>query len=313
MGRARERRSERESVAESIEAFVSHEAARVSPRTARNFYGYPLKALLVPFCEQEEITAVDGLGPEVVDRFAGTLYDRPSRSGKALSRATVLAYLKAVKHFLTWAQAQGAPVDGGLVQLPRARRIRRDVLTAQEVERLEQAGRNERDRLLVRILAETAMREGEVANLRVQDIIAKESRYFYLRVRGKTGQRMVPIRAALYRRLRAYVEGKSGRPRVRDDHVFIGERRRPSGGYEPLTESGIYQSFKETVARSGIERRIYPHLLRHTAITDLAARRRLHPGMVSEMTGVSVQVISQHYLHPTEEEMWDAVMRATDS
>ncbi len=125
---------------ESIEAFVSHEAARISPRTARNFYGYPLKSLLVPFCEEDGITAVDELGPEVVDRFAGSLYDRPSRSGKPLSRATVLAYLKAVEHFLTWAQAQGAPVDGGQVQLPRTPRIRRDVLTPQEVERLEEAG-----------------------------------------------------------------------------------------------------------------------------------------------------------------------------
>lgn len=186
----------------------------------------------------------------------------------------MLAYLKAAKHFLSWAQQQGAPVDASQLRLPRLRRIRRDVLTPQEVDQLEQAGRSHRDRLIVRLMAETAMREGEVAHLRIQDLIAKEGRYFFLRVRGKTGQRMVPIRAALYRRLRTYLEGKTGRPRVRDDHVFIGERRRPGGDYVPLTESGIYQAIKETVARSGLERRIYPHLLRHTAITDLAARRR---------------------------------------
>ena len=58
-----------------------------------------------------------------------------------------------------------------------------------------------------------------------------------------------------------------------------------------------------------MERRVYPHLPRHTAITDLTARRRLHPGVLSAITEVSVQVISQHYLHPTEEETWEAVMR----
>ena len=302
-----------QTVAEGIDAFVAHEAARISPRTARNFYGYPLRSLLLLYCQEEGIKAVEELGPEVVDRFAANLHERKTRAGTPISRHTVLAYLKAVKHFLTWAQGQGAPVDSNQLRLPRTRRIRRDVLTAQEVDRLEEAGRTERDKLTVRLMAETAMREGEIANLRIPDLIVKEGRYFFLRVRGKTGQRIVPIRAGLYRRLRAYVEGKSGRPRVRDDHVFISERRRPGGDHEPLTESGIYQGFKDTVARSGLDRRIYPHLLRHTAITDLAARRNLHPGVVSEITGVSVQVISQHYLHPTEEETWEAVMRALDS
>ena len=50
------------------------------------------------------------------------------------------------------------------------------MLTPTEVDRIEQAGRSDRDRLLVRLMAETAMRESEVASLRVQDLIAKEGR-----------------------------------------------------------------------------------------------------------------------------------------
>ena len=80
------------------------------------------------------------------------------------------------QHFLTWAQEQGASVHGGQVRLPRARGSRRDALTPTEVDRIEQAGRSDRDRLLVRLMAETAMRESEVASLRVQDLIAKEGR-----------------------------------------------------------------------------------------------------------------------------------------
>jgi len=65
MARAKATPPQRETVKEAIESFVSHEAARISPRTARNFYGYPLQALLVPFCEEEGIAAVDELSPEV--------------------------------------------------------------------------------------------------------------------------------------------------------------------------------------------------------------------------------------------------------
>ena len=303
----------RQSVDDAIDAFVAHQGARISPTTAKNFYGYPLRALLLPFCRQEGIGSLDELSPDAVDRFAASLYGRTTRLGKPISRHTVLAYLKATKHFLAWGQDQGLPLVSEQLRLPQSRRIRRDVLTPAEVDRLEEAARSDRDRLIIRLMAETGMREGEVANLRIPDLVAKEGRYFFLCVRGKTGQRMVPIRAAMYRRLRAYVEGKTGRPRLRSDRVFIAERRRPGGDYEPLTEDGIYRAIKYAVARSGIERRIYPHLLRHTAITDLAARRRLHPGLVSEITGVSVQVISQHYLHPTQEETWEAVMRALDS
>jgi integrase len=313
MARRKEAEARGQPVGDAIDAFVGHEAARISPRTAQNFYGYPLRSLLLPFCQGAGVREVGELGPEVVDRFAAELHGRTTRAGRPISRQTVLAYLKAVKHFLAWAQERGEPVDAGQVQLPRARRIRRDVLTPQEVQQLEEGARTERDKLIIRLMAEAGMREGEVASLRTSDMIAKEGRYFFLRVRGKTGQRMAPVRAALYRRLRAYVEGKTGRPRTRDDHVFIAERRRPGGDYEPLTESGLYQAIKDAVARSGLKRRIYPHLLRHSAITDLAARRHLHPGLVSEITGVSVQVISQHYLHPTEEETWEAVMRALDS
>ena len=59
---------------DAIDAFVAHQGARISPTTAKNFYGYPLRALLLPFCKQEGIGSLDELSPDAVDRFAGSLY-----------------------------------------------------------------------------------------------------------------------------------------------------------------------------------------------------------------------------------------------
>jgi integrase len=180
----------------------------------------------------------------------------------------------------------------------------------QEIQLLEDAAPMERNKLLIRLMGDTGAREGEVASLRLEDLVAKERSYF-IRIRGKTGERMPPITPSVYRRLKAYAEGKSGRPRTRSTYLFLTSRRRPGGGHEPLTESGVYQAVKDAVERSGIGRRAYPHLLRHSAITHMVSGG-MHPALVSDITGVSVAVIAQHYSHPTDEQRYHALMRVLD-
>ena len=44
--------SDSTSVSERVQEFLAHcKAAGLSPRTYRDAYGYPLNAVLVPFCE----------------------------------------------------------------------------------------------------------------------------------------------------------------------------------------------------------------------------------------------------------------------
>jgi hypothetical protein len=75
----------RQSVDDAIDAFVAHQGARISPTKAKNFYGYPLRALLLPFCRQEGIGSLDELSPDAIDRFAASLYGRTTRLGKPIS------------------------------------------------------------------------------------------------------------------------------------------------------------------------------------------------------------------------------------
>ena len=120
----------------------------------------------------------------------------------------------------------------------------------------------ERDKLIVRILGDTGIRVGELVNLTTHDLINRD-RNLYLRVGGKTGERLVPI-PRLSRRLQKYVD--RGRPRdVASDRIFISLKRRPGGDYGPLTPSGVEQLLQDLRQRAGITKRVYPHLLRHSS------------------------------------------------
>jgi site-specific recombinase XerD len=286
---------------------------QLSPRTVTNYYGYALRNVVAPWCGGRGVDQVEQLTDSEVDRFSMELEDRHNRAGEPLHLATRAAYLKALRHFLTWAHDQaGIEVNPQRVGLPRLRRLEKDVLSEQEMQELEDAASNERDKLLIRLMVETGGRIGEVAGLHLDDLVERERRYWFVRFGGKTGQRLAPISAELYRRLRAYSQGKTGRPRVRSPWLFLERVRRPGGDYERLTESGIYRAVRDAAARSDLDRkRIHPHLLRASAITRMCARG-MHPAMVSQVTGVSVQVIATHYLYPSQVMTWEAAMKALE-
>lgn len=108
-------------------------------------------------------------------------------------------------------------------------------------------------------MVETAGPIGEVTDLGVDDLVERERRYWFAWFGGKTGQRLAPISAELYRRLRAYRQGRTGRPRVRSPRLFMGEGRRPGGDYEGLPRVGIYHAVRDAAERSDLERaRIHP-------------------------------------------------------
>ena len=86
------------------------------------------------------------------------------------------------------------------------------------------------------------------------------------RVVGKGDkERLVPIGSAARDALTAYLE--RGRPLImvsrREDRVFLDYLG------EPMSRMGFGKLIKRRAAACGLERRVYPHLLRHTACTHL--------------------------------------------
>src|SRR5437879_12868497 len=80
---------------------ASCKARGLSPNTLKNSYGYPLRKVLLPFCEREGITDAAGLTSRALDRLAGPLMDEGGQRG-ARPRHPVHASIRAINRFLEW-------------------------------------------------------------------------------------------------------------------------------------------------------------------------------------------------------------------
>ena len=114
----------------------------------------------------------------------------------------------------------------------------------------------------------------------------------------------------LHRRLVRYAERQ--RPRdASSDRLFLSRRRsRPTGDYEPLTESGVQQFIRDLGERAGLRKRVHPHVFRHSAATHML-RRGMNPLLVAQVLGhSSLAMIQNVYSHLTPVDAHAALMAA---
>jgi integrase len=90
-----------------------------------------------------------------------------------LAPASVHSYIRTVNGFLNWA---GDTKGGGMNvhakgKLPKLPKKLVNTLTRAEIQRIEDAAQTERDALIIRLLADTGMRVGELCGLRVDSLV----------------------------------------------------------------------------------------------------------------------------------------------
>jgi integrase/recombinase XerD len=290
-----------------VEDYLTACRARgLSPKTVNHAYGYPLRHVFLPWCAREGIADPAMLNGRALDRLSAELLDAGGKKGQ-LSRWSVKTYLRSINGFLTWAKGEGEKVDAK-AQIPKTPRTLVDVLSREELQALEDAAPTERDKLIIRILADTGLRVGELCGLRVSDLIEMDRRP-YLKVWGKgSRERLVPI-PRLHRRLQKYVQ----RSRPQDSHsdrVFLSLRRRPGGGYEPLTPSGIGQLLDTAAERAGITKRVYPHLLRHSFATWQLQRGTSTIALKDILGHSSLAMIANVYSHLSPQDAYEAIAKS---
>src|SRR5262249_21050676 len=141
----------------------------VSPRTVGH-YKAVLEEVFLPFCEHAGVESPSQLTDRHLDDLgAGHLDGTLSRSKRPISQATVHSYVRAINSFLTWARARGE-ASAARGRLPSVRKRVLDTLTRDEIQAMEDAATSERDKLIVRLLADTGLRLGELLALRADDI-----------------------------------------------------------------------------------------------------------------------------------------------
>ena len=183
------------------------------------------------------------------------------------------------------------------------------MLSRQEIRQLEDAAQTERDRIIVRTLADTGIRVGELVALRPANLRA-EGRNQYLKIPGKGSRdRLVPVPPALFRRLVRYAE-RSRPGDTSSDRLFVVLRRGRLGTYEALSASCVSQLLATLAANAGIKKHVHPHLIRHSFAT-WALTQGMNPLTLAQILGHSSLVMIQTvYAHLTPADTYDALLTA---
>ena len=107
-----------------------------------------------------------------MERYQGELLTNGGARG-LLSPSTVHSYVRVVNQMLVWARDPESGVEDevpdGKVKLPKLGRPIKGILSREEIERLEDTARTERDKLIIRVFGDTGMRVGELVRLRTED------------------------------------------------------------------------------------------------------------------------------------------------
>jgi site-specific recombinase XerD len=290
-----------------VEDFLAHCRAKGNSPKTMEAYSYPLRGIFLPFCAKEGVGDAAEITPRLLNRLSAQLLSEGGKRGP-LSKHTVHSYLRPVNHFLNWAREDGIEVTGK-AQLPKLPRKLLDILSRDEIAAVEEAATSERDQLIVRVMADTGIRVGELVRLHVGDLIGDRNER-YLKIRGKGDkERRVPLAPKLAMRLRTYIDRR--RPKdAQTDRLFVSLRRRPTTGeFAPLTESGVQQLVRNLGLVAELDKNVHPHLLRHSYAT-WALQKGVNPLIVKDILGhADMTMITNTYSHLTSTDAYEATLR----
>ncbi|MHB8589805.1 MAG: tyrosine-type recombinase/integrase [Candidatus Dormibacteraceae bacterium] len=262
----------------------------------------------LPWCAREEVSKPEQLTQAVVDSWtAYLLNDHRTPKGQPLARESVRTYARTLGTFIRWAQTQDAIGLKVKATQPQRHRQLLETLDRKEISQMENAADSERDKLIIRLLADTGIRLGELLGMRRTDLV-EQGRERYIKVRGKGSRdRLVPLQPSLFVRLRNYATRGRTTPAV--ERIFVTNRKSPkSREYEPLAPRSVQNMLHFNAKAAGVERKVHPHLFRHSYAT-WALRKGMNPLQLQRILGhADLTMISSVYSHLTATDSYDAMI-----
>ena len=199
-----------------------------------------------------------------VERF---LDERKEQGSKARTVArNKVSVVNLYKFLLMENYISKNPTDN--LEVIRLKRVLPESLTTNEVDDLlsvhnEKTDKGLRDKAIFELMYSSGLRVTELCSLKIEDI-SFEGKYLRIFGKGKR-ERIVPINESALDILRRYihtsrvilVKGKNTRD------LFLNFRG------DKISRVGIWKIVKETMRKSGIEKNVHPHTLRHSFATHL--------------------------------------------
>lgn len=272
-----------------------------SVKTVENYDRY--LSLFISFLASNELSSIT---EESIREYRLWLNRRPDGKGATLKRRTQNYYLIALRAFLKYLRRRGveslAPERIELAKVPE-RSL--DLISVEELERLFKAAegddeRSLRNKAILELLFSTGLRISELVSLN-RDLDTSRDEFS---VRGKGDKvRVVFLSEEAKHAIRSYLAKRGDI----EDPLFI-HRARGGQAASRLTARSIERIIKHLAVRAGIQKKVTPHVIRHSFATDL-----LHNGAdlrsVQALLGHANISTTQVYTHVTDKHLHDIHQR----
>ena len=188
--------------------------------------------------------------------------------------------------------------------IKRRRLLPEALLTIEELKKLVEAAENLRDRALILTHYESGCRIGEILTLRIVNV-SFDRNGAVLIVDGKTGPRRVRVIAAAP----ALASWLNIHPSRNDTNAPLWVGIGTVGRNEPLDYDAVRALLRRLARKTGLNKRLYTHLLRHTRATELA--NILTEAQMKELLGwVQGSDMPSVYVHLSGRDVDSALLKA---
>ena len=239
-----------------------------SPYTVRNYttdlIGSKNIKGFFTFLKEKGLKSLDEVDRAILRDYLAYLMER------GVVRASIARKLSAIRSFCRYLLREGMISSNPttITSSPKLDKRLPSFLSIEEVGRLLKASDlsdpvGQRDRAIMELLYAAGIRVSELANLDVGQVNLNTNE---IRVWGKgSKERVVLIGEPTAQALTAYLN--EGRPKLmgkkKGDALFVNRYGKR------LTERSVQKTLQKYAALAGIDKRIHPHLLRHTFATHL--------------------------------------------
>jgi integrase len=219
------------------------------------------------------------------------------------AESTKRDYKILIRKFFRWMNKDDAIAWMKIPTRNDTRKLPEDMLSEEEIEKMINACEHPRDRAMIGCLYESGTRISELGNLKIKHV--KFDQYgAVLMVDGKTGMRRVRIIfSAPY--LATWLENH---PFRQNPEAFVWVGIGTVGRNVPLQYGAIRMHLKRIAEKAGINKRIHPHLFRHSRSTHLA--KHLTEAQMKQYLGwVQGSDMAAIYVHLSGRDVDNALLR----
>lgn len=204
------------------------------------------------------------------------------------SASSIIVFLSAIKYAHSTI-LQKNPTNS--IKRPKQEKKIPDVLTKDEVKKLIQSCATKKSKLILSMIYACGMRVSEIVNLKIQDLNFNEHTGYIRQAKGRK-DRIFNIPEKLFKKIfkQAQLQKK-----LNKEFLFTG----PNG---KLSTRNIQKITQKAAAKSGIQKKIHPHTLRHSFATHLL-ENNTDIRYIQALLGHSNLATTQLYTHVSAQQL----------